>query len=52
MDKLAAATKEDELSRINEIGEKMADSIVAFFEKEEAHRADERINVSWSEYGI
>ena len=35
MDKLAAATKE-ELLAINEIGEKMADSIVAFFEKEEA----------------
>jgi len=35
MDKLAAATKED-LIAINEIGDKMADSIVAFFEQEEA----------------
>jgi DNA ligase (NAD+) len=35
MDKLAAAT-EDELKSINEIGEKMADSIAAFFIKEEA----------------
>ena len=35
MDKLAAATKED-LIAINEIGDKMADSIVAYFEKEEA----------------
>jgi DNA ligase (NAD+) len=35
MDKLAAATKED-LIGINEIGDKMADSIVAFFEQEEA----------------
>lgn len=35
MDKLAAATKED-LVAINEIGDKMADSIVAFFEQEEA----------------
>jgi DNA ligase (NAD+) len=35
MDKLAAATKED-LIAVNEIGDKMADSIVAFFEKEEA----------------
>jgi DNA ligase (NAD+) len=35
MDKLAAATKED-LIAVNEIGDKMADSIVAYFEKEEA----------------
>lgn len=35
MDKLAAASKEDLLA-INEIGDKMADSIVAFFEQEEA----------------
>jgi DNA ligase (NAD+) len=35
MDKLAGATKED-LIEINEIGDKMADSIVAFFEQEEA----------------
>ncbi|WML42191.1 NAD-dependent DNA ligase LigA [Neobacillus sp. OS1-2] len=35
MEKLAAATKED-LIAINEIGDKMADSIVAFFEQEEA----------------
>jgi DNA ligase (NAD+) len=35
MDKLAAAT-EDELKMINEIGEKMADSIAAFFKNEEA----------------
>jgi DNA ligase (NAD+) len=35
MDKLAVATKED-LIAINEIGDKMADSIVAFFEQEEA----------------
>jgi DNA ligase (NAD+) len=35
MEKLAAATKED-LIGINEIGDKMADSIVAFFEQEEA----------------
>ncbi len=35
MDKLAQASKEDLLS-INEIGDKMAESIVAYFEKEEA----------------
>ncbi|MDQ0201623.1 NAD-dependent DNA ligase LigA [Neobacillus ginsengisoli] len=35
MDQLTAASKEDLIS-INEIGDKMADSIVAFFEKEEA----------------
>lgn len=35
MDRLAAATRE-ELTAINEIGEKMADSIVTFFEQEEA----------------
>ncbi|MDE5055647.1 NAD-dependent DNA ligase LigA [Niallia taxi] len=35
MDKLANATRE-ELTAINEIGDKMADSIVAFFEQEEA----------------
>ncbi|EKN71567.1 NAD-dependent DNA ligase LigA [Neobacillus bataviensis LMG 21833] len=35
MEKLAVATKED-LIAINEIGDKMADSIVAFFEQEEA----------------
>jgi DNA ligase (NAD+) len=35
MDRLAAADLE-ELTAINEIGEKMADSIVAFFEQEEA----------------
>ncbi len=35
MDKLANATSE-ELTAINEIGDKMADSIVAFFEQEEA----------------
>ncbi|MFS0779837.1 NAD-dependent DNA ligase LigA [Neobacillus sp. 3P2-tot-E-2] len=35
MDKLAFATKED-LIAINEIGDKMADSIVAFFDQEEA----------------
>jgi DNA ligase (NAD+) len=37
MDKLAQAT-EDELKSINEIGEKMADSIAAFFKKEEARQ--------------
>ncbi|MEH7334065.1 NAD-dependent DNA ligase LigA [Neobacillus drentensis] len=35
MDKLASAAK-DELIAINEIGDKMADSIVAFFEQDEA----------------
>jgi DNA ligase (NAD+) len=35
MDNLKGATQED-LTAINEIGEKMADSIVTFFEKEEA----------------
>ncbi|MFB6468551.1 NAD-dependent DNA ligase LigA [Cytobacillus sp. Hz8] len=35
MDALAAASKE-QLTNINEIGEKMADSIVTFFEQEEA----------------
>lgn len=35
MDKLSRATKDDLLA-INEIGDKMADSIVAYFEKEEA----------------
>ncbi|MDP4114420.1 MAG: NAD-dependent DNA ligase LigA, partial [Bacillota bacterium] len=35
MDKLAGAT-EDELKSVNEIGDKMADSIAAFFTKEEA----------------
>ncbi|GHI01246.1 NAD-dependent DNA ligase LigA [Neobacillus kokaensis] len=35
MEKLAAASKE-ELISINEIGDKMADSIVSFFEQEEA----------------
>ncbi|NHC40311.1 NAD-dependent DNA ligase LigA [Bacillus sp. MM2020_1] len=35
MDQLAQASKEDLLS-INEIGDKMAESIVAYFEKEEA----------------
>ncbi|MEH7073008.1 NAD-dependent DNA ligase LigA [Neobacillus drentensis] len=35
MDHLARATKDDLLA-INEIGDKMADSIVAYFEKEEA----------------
>nr|WP_263323757.1 NAD-dependent DNA ligase LigA [Neobacillus sp. Marseille-Q6967] len=35
MDKLAEATRDDLIS-INEIGDKMADSIVAFFEQEEA----------------
>ena len=35
MDKLAQASKEDLLA-INEIGDKMAESIVAYFEKEEA----------------
>ncbi|WP_144555325.1 NAD-dependent DNA ligase LigA [Bacillus sp. X1(2014)] len=35
MDKLAQASKDDLLA-INEIGDKMADSIVAYFEKEEA----------------
>lgn len=35
MDKLTQASKEDLLS-INEIGDKMAESIVAYFEKEEA----------------
>jgi len=35
MDKLAQASKDD-LMAINEIGDKMADSIVAYFEKEEA----------------
>lgn len=35
MDKLSAASKED-LIAINEIGDKMADSIVAYFEMEEA----------------
>lgn len=36
MDRLSAATKE-ELTAINEIGEKMADSIVTYFENEEVH---------------
>ena len=36
MDRLAQAT-EEELIAINEIGEKMADSIVTFFQKEEVH---------------
>jgi DNA ligase (NAD+) len=36
MDRLAAATRE-ELTAINEIGEKMADSIVTYFENEEVH---------------
>lgn len=35
MEKLASATKDD-LVAINEIGDKMADSIVSFFEQEEA----------------
>ncbi|MFL6518015.1 MAG: helix-hairpin-helix domain-containing protein, partial [Bacillus sp. (in: firmicutes)] len=35
MEKLAGASK-DELININEIGDKMADSIVSFFEQEEA----------------
>jgi DNA ligase (NAD+) len=35
MEKLASASK-DELMAINEIGDKMADSIVSFFEQEEA----------------
>lgn len=36
MEKLAEAT-EEELVSINDIGEKMADSIVTFFQKEEVH---------------
>ena len=36
MDRLVEATRE-ELTAINEIGEKMADSIVTFFEQEEVH---------------
>jgi DNA ligase (NAD+) len=36
MDRLSAATKE-ELTAINEIGDKMADSIVTYFENEEVH---------------
>lgn len=36
MDRLSAATKE-ELTAINEIGEKMADSLVTYFENEEVH---------------
>jgi DNA ligase (NAD+) len=36
MDRLAVATRE-ELTAINEIGEKMADSIVTYFENEEVH---------------
>ena len=34
MDRIVSATRE-ELTSINEIGEKMADSIVTFFEQEE-----------------
>jgi DNA ligase (NAD+) len=36
MERLSAATKE-ELTAINEIGDKMADSIVTYFENEEVH---------------
>jgi DNA ligase (NAD+) len=36
MDRLSTATKE-ELTAINEIGDKMADSIVTYFENEEVH---------------
>lgn len=36
MDRLAAATQED-LTAVNEIGEKMADSIVTYFANEEVH---------------
>lgn len=36
MDRLSAASKE-ELTAINEIGDKMADSIVTYFENEEVH---------------
>ncbi|WP_042357548.1 NAD-dependent DNA ligase LigA [Bacillus rubiinfantis] len=42
MNNLAAATKE-ELIAINEIGEKMADSIVSFFEQEEAKELIEEL---------
>ncbi len=42
MDMLAAAT-EDELKSINEIGEKMADSIVTFFQKEEVRELFEEL---------
>lgn len=47
MDKLKAASKE-ELTAINEIGEKMADSIVTFFGMEEAIELIEEL----SEYGV
>lgn len=42
MEKLAAASKE-ELIAINEIGNKMADSIVSFFEQEEARELIEEL---------
>ncbi|MDQ1147952.1 DNA ligase (NAD+) [Bacillus sp. SORGH_AS 510] len=42
MNKLAAASKE-ELLAINEIGDKMADSIVAYFEQEEARELMEEL---------
>lgn len=45
MDKLAAASK-DELVAINEIGDKMADSIVAFFEQEEANELMKELAVA------
>lgn len=52
MDRLAAATRE-ELTAINEIGEKMADSIVTFFEQEEARELiqelkDVGVNMSYT----
>ena len=51
MDRLAAATYE-ELTAINEIGEKMADSIVTFFEQEEASELIQRIEGRWSEHEL
>jgi DNA ligase (NAD+) len=47
MDQLQAATK-DELISINEIGDKMADSIVAFFEQQEARDLIQELK----EYGV
>ncbi|EIJ79805.1 NAD-dependent DNA ligase LigA [Bacillus methanolicus PB1] len=45
MDRLASATRE-ELTAINEIGEKMADSIVAFFEMEEVRELIKELKAS------
>ncbi|RLQ96482.1 NAD-dependent DNA ligase LigA [Falsibacillus albus] len=45
MDKLASASLE-ELTAINEIGEKMADSVVSYFENEEVHELMEELKES------